>query len=144
MVAQPLSRKDLDADVDAINSSIETIRTTRSPRWPMGEIDESYSLLNLAWHERQFRDGMSYAYVIYDKQANYVGCFYLFPMGHRTKLTKELFKHDVDINWWVTTEAFKNDYYEKVYEAIIGWLKVFPVKNPYYSNKQLPSALSAE
>lgn len=136
-IARPLTREDLKADLDGVNSSIEIIRRTRGGSWPEEQITEDFDLLDLAWHEREFRDNESFAYVIYDKSQKYIGCFYLYPMGMRTTLTEELLDYDVDANWWVTAEAYENGYYKKLQTALAVWLKdEFPFKNIYYSNKE--------
>lgn len=139
LVAQSLSRDDLKADMEAVNSSLEIIRNTRGGAWPAEPVSEEFDFLDLAWHEREFRDGDSFAYVVYDNQDVYVGCFYLYPMGHRTELVEELLDYDMDASWWVTAEAYKNGYYEKLYKALQQWLKEFPVNQIYYSNKEIPS-----
>jgi hypothetical protein len=140
LVTTPLTRAVLKADVDAVNSSIETIRSTRGGPWPEGEVDEKFNELDLAWHEREFREATSFAYVIHDSSDKYIGCFYLYPLGgERTQLTDELKGYDVDANWWVTAEANEQGYYEKAYEALKTWMDdYFPFKNIYYSNAVIP------
>jgi hypothetical protein len=137
--AKTLTRDDLKADIKGVNSSIELIRKTRGGSWPSEPVTEDFDLLDLAWHEREFRDGTSYAYVVYNDKNEYIGCFYLYPMGVRTELTEELMNYDLDASWWVTAEAYKQGYYEKLYAALQKWLSDFPVKNIYYSNKEIPS-----
>jgi hypothetical protein len=137
IIARPLTREDLKADLAGVNSSVDIIRQTRGGSWPETQITEEFDLLDLAWHEREFRDAESFAYVIYDKSQKYIGCFYLYPMGVRTTLTEELLDYDVDANWWVTAEAYDKGYYKKLQTALAGWLKdEFPFKNIYYSNKE--------
>lgn len=139
LVAKPLSRSDLLADVKAVNSSLETIRNTRGGSWPEAEIEERFDELDLAWHEREFREATSFAYVIYDINNNYIGCFYLYPIGgERTQLTTQLIDYDVDANWWVTADANKQGYYRKVYRAMQTWLAIFPFEKIYYSNEVIP------
>lgn len=137
--ARPLKRTDLEDDMEGVNSSLETIRQTRGGSWPEEAVTKDFDLLDLAWHEREFRDGDSFAYVVYNKSGEYTGCFYLYPMGHRTPLTEELADYDMDASWWVTAAAYEKGYYEKLYAALGQWLDVFPVKKIYYSNKQIPT-----
>jgi len=139
LTAKTLTRSDLKADMDAVNSSLETIRKTRGGSWPEEAVSEEFDFLDLAWHEREFRDGTSFAYVVYDNGENYIGCFYLYPMGHRTELTEELLVYDMDASWWVTADAYEKGYYEKLHKALQEWLSKFPVNKIYYSNKELPS-----
>jgi hypothetical protein len=139
LVAKSLTRLDLHADMDAVNSSLELIRKTRGGSWPSEAVSEAFDLLDLAWHEREFRDGGSFAYVVHDASGTYVGCFYLYPMGVRTTLTDELLSYDIDASWWVSAEAYKHGYYEKLYQALQMWLASgFPGQNIYYSNKEIP------
>lgn len=139
LVAKPLTRADLQADMDAVNSSLEIIRQTRGGSWPEGAVTEDFDFLDLAWHEREFRDGNSFAYVVYSDKGEYIGCFYLYPMGHRTTLSEELLQYDIDASWWVTADAYKRGYYEKLYVALQQWLAQFPIEKIYYSNKEVPA-----
>lgn len=138
--AIPLSRDDLDADLAAVNSSIETIQKTRGGAWPQEELSKEFDFLDLAWHEREFRDRDSFAYVVYNADGEYIGCLYLYPMGNRTELSEELLEYDVDASWWVTAKAFDEGYYPKLYKGIQKWLtEDFPFAKVYYSNKDIPA-----
>ncbi len=137
--ARTLTRKDLAADMEGVNSSLEIIRKTRGGSWPSEPVAEDFDLLDLAWHEREFRDGTSFAYVVYNEDGKYIGCVYLYPMGERTELAEDLLEYEVDVSWWVTSRAHENGYYEKIYNAIQEWMKQFPFDKIYYSNKEIPS-----
>jgi hypothetical protein len=139
IIARPLSRADLKDDLQAVNSSIEVIQNTRGGSWPTEQLSEEFDLLDLAWHEREFRDANSFAYVVYNTAKQYVGCFYLYGLGHRTELTEELLSYDVDASWWVSTEAYDQGYYPKLYRALQEWLpEKVGLGKVYYSNKQMP------
>jgi hypothetical protein len=140
LIAKPLTRADLKDDLDAVNSSIEIIKKTRGGTWPEGQLSEEFDFLDLAWHEREFRDTSSFAYVVCDDSSKYIGCFYLYPMGHRTELSEELLKYDIDASWWVTSDAYAKGYYERLYYGLQSWLTTaFPFKKIYYSNKEMPA-----
>ena len=140
IIAKPLTRADLKDDLAAVNSSIETIQKTRGGSWPEEELNEEFDFLDLAWHEREFSDRTSLAYVIYDNNDRYIGCFYLYPMGYRTALNENLLDYDVDASWWVTTTAYEEGYYEKLHEGLQQWLgNDFPFSKVYYSNEEIPS-----
>jgi hypothetical protein len=139
VVARKLTRDDLGDDVRGINASLELIRKTRGGGWPTEPVTEEFNYVDLVWHEQEFREGGSFAYAVYDDQGGYLGCAYLYPMGRRTELTAELMKHDVDVSWWVTPDAFDKGYYEKLYGALRQWLtEDFPFSAPYYSNAVIP------
>lgn len=140
LTARPLTRQHLREDLEAVNSNRELILRTRGGSWPEAIIDEDYDLLDLVWHEREFKEKESFAYSIYDKNNKYIGCFYLYPMGYRTDLNEELNNYDVDVSWWVTNEAYENGRYEELFKALKTWLNSdFPFKKPYFSNKEIPN-----
>lgn len=137
LIARPLRRGDLADDLAGVNSSIEIIQSTRGGSWPTEELTEDFDLLDLAWHEREFRDQTSFAYVVYTSQGKYIGCFYLYPIGERTPYNEQTKDYDVDASWWVTTEMYTKDYYVKLQEALATWMsKDFPFNKVYYSNKE--------
>jgi len=60
-------------------------------------------------------------------------------MGRRTELSEELLKHDVDVSWWVTPDAYERGYYTKLHAALRHWLaEEFPFDAAYYSNAAMP------
>jgi hypothetical protein len=139
LAARPLSQADLKDDLQAVNSSIEVIQSTRGGAGLKEQLSEEFDLLDLAWHEREFRESNSFAYVVYNTSGRYIGCFYLYPLGFRAVLTEELLGYDVDASWWVSTEAYEQGYYPKLYQALQEWLpEKFAFNKVYYSNKQLP------
>ena len=145
IVASALTRADLHDDVRGINGSIELIQRTRGGQWPAGPVSEDFNFVDLVWHEQEFREGTSLAYVVRDAGGGYLGCCYLYPMGGRTELTEELLAHDVDVSWWVTSDAYAGGYYRKLFHAIRHWLAVdLPFSSPYYSNAEIPPVAGDE
>ena len=139
IVATVLGREDLEDDVEGINSSLELIRRTRGGDWPEGPVTPEFNLVDLVWHECEFREGFSFSYVLRDAGGGYLGCAYLYPMGVRTELSEPLLHHDVDVSWWVTEAAFEAGYYDRAYEALRRWVTVdYPFSDPYWSNRQIP------
>lgn len=139
LIARPLTRNDIDDDLVAVNENIEIIKRTRGGKWPTGQLTKEEDLLDLAWHEREFNDGNSFAYVVRDESQNYIGCFYLYGLGYRTLLTEGLIDFDVDASWWVTKSAYDKGMYSKLQEALNKWLvEDFGFKKPYFSNVEIP------
>ena len=61
-------------------------------------------------------------------------------MGQRTELSEELVRHDVDVSWWVTPDAYERGHYSTLYAALRRWVdEEFPFTEPYYSNRKIPS-----
>jgi hypothetical protein len=137
--ARVLSRADLDEDVRGINASLDLIRRTRGGGWPTGPVTDEYNYADLVWHEVEFREGYSFSYAVYDSTDRYLGCCYLYPMGRRTTLTEDRLQYDVDVSWWVTSEAYDQGYYQSLYQALQHWVtEVYPFRRPYYSNAEIP------
>ena len=140
LVARALSRADLRADVDGINTSLELIRTTRGGDWPTGPVTDEEDYVDLVWHECELREGYSYSYALYEHDRDYLGCCYLYPVGRRTPLSADLLACDVDVSWWVTGEAWERGWYRRAHEALQAWLADdFPFARPHWSNLALPT-----
>jgi len=90
IVARALSRSDLQDDVRGINGSLELIARTRGGGWPTGPVDDDFNYVDLVWHEQEFREQTSFAYVVRGAAGAYLGCAYLYPVGRRTPLSEEL------------------------------------------------------
>ena len=140
IVARALSRADLVADVQGINASIDLIRRTRGGTWPTEPVSEEFDYVDLVWHECEFRERYSFAYAVYDTAGQYLGCCYFYPMGRRTPLDEQLLRHDVDVSWWVTEDAYRRGYYAKLYVALRRWIAdAFPFRDAYFSNREVPT-----
>jgi hypothetical protein len=138
--ARAISRSDLREDVRGINASISLIQRTRGGGWPTEPVTEDYNFVDLVWHELEFRDRVSFTYAVYETAGAYVGCCYLYPLGRRTELTRELLDCDVDVSWWVTPDAYARGRYTRLYAALQHWLAVkFPFWKAHYSNVDIPS-----
>lgn len=139
IIASPLTRADLFDDVTGINGSLDLIARTRGGGWPTGAVTPEDNYVDLVWHELEFREGYSFSYVVRHRDGRYLGCCYLYPMGRRVALSEELMRHDVDVSWWVTAEAYERGYYWKAHEALRVWaVTEFPFESPYFSNRELP------
>jgi hypothetical protein len=135
-----LTRHQLADDVRGINASLDLIRRTRGGPWPSEPVTEEFNYVDLVWHECEFREGESFTYATYDAGGQYLGCCYLYPMGRRAALTAERLRHDVDVSWWVTPDAYERGHYDTVYRALRHWLTTeFPFVAPYFSNAEIPS-----
>lgn len=136
IIATPLKRADVDEDMAAVNSSLDIIRSTRGGSWPTQAVSREFNYLDLAWHEREFRDGNSFAYAVHNSADEYIGCFYLYGLGLRTPLDEQLLTFQVDASWWVTAGAYEQGYYPKLKAALDEWLpQNFGFNKVHYSNK---------
>ena len=139
--ASALTREHLDDDVAGINASMELIRRTRGGRWPSEPVTHEFNYVDLVWHECEFREGDSFTYGLYNGGGQYLGCFYLYPLGRRRPLTEDLLEYDVDASWWVTPDAYERGYYRLAYDGIRHWMTTaFPFWTAYYSNAEIPAS----
>ena len=140
LVATLLNREDVKEDLAAVNSSRRTILRTRGGSWPEEELSEEFNWLDLVWHEREARENSSFAYAVRNTEGEYIGCFYLYPLGQRQALSKELLAYDVDASWWTTTEAYKRGDYHTLYLGLRQWLMedLGAVGKPWFSNIDIP------
>jgi len=139
VVAHAIGRDDLAADVRGINASLDLIRETRGGAWPTGPVTEDGNYVDLVWHECEFRDGKSFTYCLEAAGLGYIGCAYLYPMGVRRPLTEDLARHDVDVSWWVTPDAYDAGYYATVYLALRRWaVEDYPFTDVHWSNALIP------
>jgi uncharacterized protein YndB with AHSA1/START domain len=143
--AHAISRADLDDDVAGINASLDLIRRTRGGQWPTEPVTAEGNYIDLVWHECEFRDGKSFTYAVFHEDGAYLGCCYFYPVGTRVPLSAELLRHDVDVSWWVTPDAYEAGHYETLYAALRDWAgTAFPFTNPYFSNREVPVVVDAE
>ena len=137
--AVALTREHLSDDVRGINASLDLIRRTRGGPWPSGPVTEEFNYVDLVWHECEFRERESFTYAVYEAEDRYLGCCYLYPLGRRAQLTEELLVYDVDVSWWVTTEAYARGRYADLYDALRFWVTSrLPFERAYFSNAEIP------
>jgi len=108
-----LSIAENERDYAAIMESVANIRSA-APQltWPKGLTLER-NLIDLAWHQKEFETRRSFAWIIEDSSAEYLGCAYVYPSidGSRS----------ADVAWW-WRHGFQAHHDE--FEALfVGWLK---------------------
>jgi hypothetical protein len=132
-----LCYSDAKLDYAAVMSSIDIIRKTRGGAWPTADLSFVDDQIDLAWHQREFENGTSFAYTVMNlDETECLGCLYLYPPGFRDDSSKDA---EVDVSFWVTQKAYDNGLYPKLYHALDSWLKdVWPMKRIVYTNKVIP------
>ncbi|MBW4983920.1 hypothetical protein KZZ07_15355 [Mameliella sp. CS4] len=78
----PLSPAEVEEDFAAVTGSAHVLRGLFGD-WPNGLTLEE-NLYDMGWHDREFLEGRSFAWIVRDKAGGYTGCAYLYPeMGRR-------------------------------------------------------------
>ena len=113
-----LSVNDLVKDYDAVMSSVEHLRATYSPEsggsWPEGLTIED-DLVNLGWHQKEFRRRSSFAYTaMAPDESRCLGCVYIKPTRKRG--------HDCKVMMWVRADALAGGLDEELYRTVRAWI----------------------
>lgn len=132
-----LLAKDVYLDYMAVMSSIDIIHKTRGGTWPTPDLSFEDDFIDLAWHQREFEYGSSFAYtVVNQNETECLGCLYFYPPGFRKELDIDA---DVDVSYWVTQKAYDQGLYSKLYNVIKKWLENdWAFKKPHWTNINLP------
>jgi hypothetical protein len=86
-----------------------------SSDWPRGLTLEE-SLIDLAWHQREFTIAHSFAYtVMTPDEERCLGCVYLNPTGSP--------HHDVQVFYWVRTSMLRQGLDQRLGSAVRAWLE---------------------
>jgi hypothetical protein len=92
LTLRALSIDDLDRDFAAVMESAADIKAANpGSSWPDGLTREK-NLIDLAWHQREFEARRSFAWVVEDTNADYLGCLYVYP-----SIAGEV---AADVVWW--------------------------------------------
>lgn len=137
--AYKLSVKDIEDDFEAVIRNEKLIKKIRgnAGSWPNPKtLSKEEDFIDLAWHQREFENNLSFAFVLRDKAQKYIGCAYIYPMNFRSSLKKNI-NYDFDFSFWVTQEFYDQNFYEKVYFSFIEYFKKIGVDRVFFSNKKL-------
>lgn len=132
---RPLSIHDLDADYDAVMSSIDYLRTAMpfgpNHDWPTPELSRDQNLIDLGWHQKEFQNRTSFAYtVVSPHDETCLGCVYIYPS------MKQGF--DAGISMWVRASEAANGLDEHLYDAVRNWIHgQWPFQSPGYPGREL-------
>lgn len=133
VVLRPLTIHDLDADYDAVMSSIDHLRQSKpfgpGHDWPDTALSRDQDLVDLGWHQKEFQKRSSFAYTVMS-QDNQVclGCVYLYPS------TRE--PHDAMVILWVRESKVAEGLDEHLLRAVQDWVGGdWPFSNPGYPGR---------
>ncbi len=133
-----LSVKHTEEDFKHVIENEKLIKSTRgnAGSWPNPKtLTLEENRIDLSWHQREFENNESFAYLLQDINGKYMGCAYLYPMNFRSKIP-DAKKYEVDFSFWLVREFYDLGYYESVKTEWLEHLKKFGFKKVYYSNKK--------
>jgi hypothetical protein len=139
-VLRPLSELYVEADLAAVNSSMDLIRQTRGGTWPSKPITLEEDREDLIEHHRQFKERLAFAYAILSEDAKVcAGSVYIYPPNHPfDDSDKSLMPANADatVSFWTSQQAYDEGFYPTLYSFVTAWLKKdWPFIRPYISNK---------
>jgi hypothetical protein len=137
-IAEVLSAKHAEEDLVHVLENEKLIKRTRgnAGSWPNPKIlTLEENRIDLSWHQREFENGSSFAYLMRKKDGVYIGCAYLYPMNFRSKIP-DAKKYEVDFSFWITESVYKQGLYEGIKIEWLEKLKSIGFKKIYYSNKR--------
>jgi hypothetical protein len=136
-IAEILLAKNFEEDLKHVLENEKLIKKTRgnAGSWPNPKtLTLEENKIDLSWHQREFENGTSFAFILRDFDGSYVGCAYLYPMNFRSKIENAR-KYDLDFSFWIVQKYYDLSYYEKVKNEWIEVLKKIGFRKIYYSNK---------
>ena len=129
-----LSVRDLVIDYEAVMASVDHLQSTYSlisgSEWPVGLTIEE-DLVDLGWHQKEFRDRSSFAYTVVTlDETRCLGCVYLNPTSKRG--------YDVEVKLWVRASEVENGLDEELFQAVKTWVRdCWPFANPAYPMREI-------
>lgn len=132
MRLRALTMNDAAKDFDAVMSSEERLRTVFRPdgTWPSGLTLER-NILELAWHETEFRLRTSFAYTVVTlDETEVMGCMYIYPTAKPG--------YDAEVTMWIRQSRVSEGLDEHLFETVERWIAaVWPLKNPAYPGRKI-------
>ena len=136
-VLRMLSIHDLIRDYDAVMSSADHLKATYSAvynrSWPDGLTLEE-DLIDLAWHQREFTIGRSFAYAVTSPDdAAYLGCVYINP----TLKTD----YDAMVMLWVRASELASGLDGELFATTKAWISdVWPFARVAYPGREISAS----
>jgi hypothetical protein len=114
---RPIRERDTDIDYPAVMGSRARLFTIFGPPWgwPPATMTYEQDQADLARHEREIRDHVSFNYAILDAdESHLLGCIYIDPA--------ERIGADADISWWVVDDAVGSPLDDALDEFVPNWI----------------------
>ncbi|MEE8227639.1 MAG: hypothetical protein V3R30_12510 [Kiloniellales bacterium] len=132
MRLRPLTMNDAAKDFEAVMASEERLRTVFRPdgNWPSGLTLER-NIIELGWHETEFRLRTSFAYTVVNlDETEVMGCVYIYPTGKPS--------YDAEITMWVRQSRVEEGLDQHLFETVERWITdCWPLENPAYPGRRI-------
>lgn len=134
---KPLIINDVVIDYEIVMSSLDYLCGPKFPfgvlgpnrKWPFKSLTIVDDLIDLAWHQKEFRSRSSFAYkILSPDEFDYLGCIYIFP--------SEKMEYEVDVYSWIKANRADGSLDDQVFKAVFDWVKKdWPFKKVAYPGR---------
>ncbi|MEL6170418.1 MAG: GNAT family N-acetyltransferase [Pseudomonadota bacterium] len=108
-----ITTDDNERDFSAVMESKDNIAAVAPDRtWPEG-LTLDQNLIDLAWHQKEFEARRSFAWIIENDAADYLGCVYVYPSNESEKAAVVRW-------WWRKGFEANNDLFQGL---LFAWLE---------------------
>ena len=109
-----LTIHDVEADYEAVMSSVDHLKTIWNTTWPEGLTLEQ-NLIDLGWHHKEFQRRTSFAYTaVAPDESRVLGCVYIYPPS------REGF--DAEVYLWARADEPANGLEAELEDTVKSWL----------------------
>lgn len=129
---RPITARDALQDYAAVMSSREALWNLFGEgwQWPQADMSLEQNLIDLAWHQKEFELGTSFAWTVAaPDESCLLGCAYLYPA--------RLPGWEADAFYWVASRA-RERLEAPVGAAFRGLLAAFPLQRIAWPGRDLP------
>jgi RimJ/RimL family protein N-acetyltransferase len=130
---RPIRESDVEIDYPAVMGSRDRLWTIFGPPWgwPPATMTFEQDRADLARHEREQRENLSFNYAVFDTaESALFGCIYIDP--------PERVGADADISWWVVDAAVGTPLEAELAEFVPRWLaSAWPFTKPRFVGRDL-------
>lgn len=130
---RPLTIHDLDADYEAVMSSVDHLRRSQpfgpDHDWPTNDLSRDQNLIDLGWHQKEFQNRSSFAYtVVHPEGRACLGCVYIYPSRRSP--------HDASIMFWIRASELSSGLEVHLMESVQRWIeRDWPFSDPCYPGR---------
>jgi hypothetical protein len=120
-VLRPLTIHHVIKDYDAVMTSREHLwrRFGAAWGWPAADLSLEQDLIDLAWHQKEFQIGSSFAYSVLSlDESRTLGCVYIYPPS----TPKIDHAADADVWFWARQSELASGLEQDLEAFIMNWL----------------------
>lgn len=131
---RPITIQDVVKDYDAVMTSRERLWTLfgEAWNWPQKDLSLRRDLLDLEWHQKEFRKRSSFDYAVMSlDERRLLGCVYVDP--------PEKEGYDAEVCFWVRSDELGTGLEDALEETVRRWIPAaWPFAKVAYPGRDVP------